>query len=338
MENLASRVMVATEFRKKISQRDLLHFYTTMMKIRMFEERVGQLLFAGEIKCPTHLYIGEEAIATGVCATLQKEDYVFGTYRSHGFYLAKGGNMDSLMSELLCKETGCSRGRGGSMHVAAPEIGILGTSAIVGGGIPLAVGTAMATKIRKEERVVVCFFGDGATDEGVFYESINFASIKKLPIIFICENNHYSTHLPLRYRQPADNIYQRVENFKIPSVRIDGNDVTKTYQTTKDAIEQVKSKEGPFFIECETYRWRSHVGPWEDIDVGFRTKEEVEGWIKKCPIKKLEKELLEESILDKQKKTQILDQINEEIIQACDFAKQSPYPEKSEIEKNVYKN
>ncbi|MCK4816539.1 thiamine pyrophosphate-dependent dehydrogenase E1 component subunit alpha, partial [bacterium] len=227
-----------------IPNNKLLQMYTTMLRIRMLEEKVVDMLFATEIKCPSHLYIGEEAVATGVCATLQKEDYAFGTYRSHGFYLAKGGNMDSLMSELLCRETGCSRGRGGSMHVIAPEIGILGTTAIVGGIIPLAVGTAMATKMRKEDRVIVCFFGDGATDEGVFYESINFASIKKLPIIFICENNHYSTHLPLRYRQPADNIYQRVENFKIPSVRIDGNDVRKTYQTTKDAVEQVKSKEG----------------------------------------------------------------------------------------------
>lgn len=321
-----------------IPNNKLLQMYTTMLRIRMLEEKVVEMLFSNEIKCPVHLYIGEEAVATGVCATLQKKDYAFGTYRSHGFYIAKGGSLGSLMSELLGKETGCSRGRGGSMHVVAPEIGILGTTAIVGGIIPLAVGAAMATKMRNENRIVVCFFGDGATDEGVFYESINFASLKKLPIIFICENNHYSTHLPLRYRQPADNIYQRVEDFKIPSVRIDGNDVIKTYQATKDAIKHLKRKEGPFFIECETYRWRAHVGPWEDIGVGFRTKEEVEGWIKKCPIKNLEEKLLKKGILSAEEKTQISDQINHEIIHACDFARQSPYPGKSEVGKDVYRN
>lgn len=309
-----------------------------MVKIRMFEECVADLLFAGKIKCPTHLYIGEEAIATGVCANLQKDDYAFGTYRSHGFYIAKGGSLGSLMSELLGKETGCSRGRGGSMHVVAPEIGILGTTAIVGGIIPLAVGSALAVKMQNNDRVVVSFFGDGATDEGVFYESINFASLKKLPIVFICENNHYSTHLPLRYRQPADNIYQRVKSFKIPAVRIDGNDATVTYQTTKDAIEHVKSKQGPFFIECRTYRWRAHVGPWHDIDVGFRTRAEVEKWEKKCPIKRLERLLTKKRILNIKKKDKILDGIKEEVAGAYNFAKESPYPKKSELAKNVYKN
>jgi pyruvate dehydrogenase E1 component alpha subunit len=326
------------EYGNAISKSKLMQLYTTMLRIRIFEEKVMEMLFANEIKCPTHLYIGEEAVATGVCASLQKHDYAFGTYRSHGFYIAKGGTMNSLMSELLCKETGCSRGKGGSMHVAAPEIGILGTTAIVGGIIPLAVGTAMAVKMQNDDRIVVSFFGDGATDEGVFYESINFASVRKLPIVFVCENNHYSTHLPLRYRQPADNIYQRVKGFKIPAVRIDGNDVIKTYHTAENAIEHVKSQRGPFFIECETYRWRSHVGPWEDIDVGFRTRKEVEKWKKKCPVKKLEKVLMEKRILDEQEKTQILDQVNKEVAEAQDFARNSAYPEKTELEKDVYRN
>jgi len=168
------------EFREEISKNNLVNLYKTMMKIRMFEEKVADLLFADEIKCPTHLYIGEEAIAAGICANLQKDDYAFGTYRSHGFYIAKGGNINGLMSELLGKDTGCSRGKGGSMHVVAPEIGILGTTAIVGGIIPLAVGSAMAVKMKNDNRIVVSFFGDGATDEGVFYESINFASLKKM--------------------------------------------------------------------------------------------------------------------------------------------------------------
>ncbi len=222
------------------------------------------------------------------------------------------------------------------MHVAAPEIGILGTSAIVGGGIPLAVGTAMATKMHKDDRVVVCFFGDGATDEGVFYESINFASLKKLPILFVCENNFYSTHLPLRFRQAADNIYQRIRAFKIKAVRVDGNDVVKTYLTSKSAIEHIRSAKEPFFIECRTYRWRAHVGPWDDIDVGFRTRREVEKWKKKCPIKRLETTLMEKDILNPNK-DKIIDKIKGEVLQAYNFAKQSPYSKKSELKSDVYK-
>ena len=325
------------EFREEISKNNLVNLYKTMMKIRMFEEKVADLLFADEIKCPTHLYIGEEAIAAGICANLQKDDYAFGTYRSHGFYIAKGGNINGLMSELLGKDTGCSRGKGGSMHVVAPEIGILGTTAIVGGIIPLAVGSAMAVKMKNDNRIVVSFFGDGATDEGVFYESINFASLKKIPIILVCENNFYSTHLPLRFRQPADNIYQRVRTFKIPAVRIDGNDVIKTYLTAKNAIEYVRNKGGPFFVECKTYRWRAHVGPWDDIDVGFRTKKEIEKWKKKCPIKRIEKVLMKKHFLNTKKKDEIVRKINEEINQAYNFAKQSPYPETNDLEENVYK-
>jgi pyruvate dehydrogenase E1 component alpha subunit len=311
--------------------------YTMMLRIRLFEERVAELLFANEIKCPTHLYIGEEAIATGVCANLEKEDFIFSNFRSHGHYIAKGGDLNQLMAELFGKETGCSRGRGGSMHLVAPEIGILGTSAIVGGGIPLAVGVSLSIKIKNKNHIVVSFFGDGATDEGVFYESINFASLKKLPILFVLENNFYSTHLPLRFRQPADNIYQRVKTFKIPSVRIDGNDVIKVYQATKNAIRYIKEGKGPFFMECRTYRWRAHVGPWHDIDVGFRTKKEVEKWKRKCSIKRLERVLIEKNLLNDEKKNKILLQIEEEIQKAYDFAKKSPFPKPSELTKNVYR-
>ncbi len=320
-----------------ISKNKLIQFYTTMQKIRMFEEKVIEMLYADEIICPSHMYTGQEAIATGVCSNLDASDYAFGTYRSHGFYIAKGGSLNDLMAELLCKETGCSRGKGGSMHVVAPEIGILGTSAIVGGTIPLAVGTAMASKMQKNGKIVASFFGDGATDEGVFYESINFAAVHKLPIVFVCENNHYSTHLPLRMRQPVDNIYQRIKGLNIPAVHVDGNNVTKVYQTANKAVKHVRANRGPFFMECNTYRWRSHVGPWEDIGVGFRTKKEVESWLRKCCIKRLERSLVKNKMLSNKSKEQILEQVSKEIAQAYDYACKSHRPDKSELEKDVYK-
>jgi len=322
---------------EQVSSDTLLRLYANMMKIRMFEERVAELLLAGEIKCPTHLYIGQEAIAAGVCANLRKDDYAFGTYRSHGFYIAKGGDLNGLMAELLGKATGCSRGKGGSMHVVAPEIGILGTSAIVGGTIPLAVGCAMAMKLKNSDRIIVSFFGDGATDEGVFYESVSFASLKKLPIVFVCENNFYSTHLPLRFRQPADNIWQRVRTFKIPALRVDGNDVVAVYLTSRKAIEYARSKQGSFFIECRTYRWRAHVGPWDDIDVGFRTRKEVDKWKKRCPIKKLERALLERQTLNTEKKDEIRTEIEHEVAHAYELARRSTCPNRNELQENVYK-
>jgi len=321
----------------KLPGNTLLSLYANMIKIRMFEERVSELLLAGEIKCPTHLYIGQEAVAAGVCANLRKDDYTFGTYRSHGFYIAKGGDLNGLMAELLGKATGCSRGRGGSMHVVAPEIGILGTSAIVGGTVPLAVGCAMAMKLKNDKRVVVSFFGDGATDEGVFYESVSFASLKKLPIVFVCENNFYSTHLPLRFRQPADNIWQRVKAFTMPAAHVDGNDVVAVYLTSRNAVEHARAKEGPFFIECRTYRWRAHVGPWDDIDVGFRTRKEVDKWKKRCPIKKLERTLFEMQILNAEKNDNIRTELEDEIAHAYEFASQSVYPDGKELLEYVYR-
>lgn len=320
-----------------VTSKLLKTMYVTMLKIRKFEERVAELLLEEEIKCPTHLYIGQEAVAVGVCAVLQREDYVFSTHRSHGHYIAKGGDMKQLMAELYCRRTGCSKGKGGSMHVVATQVGLMGSSSIVGGNLPLAVGAALASSTAGNGRVAVAFFGDGATDEGVFHECLNFASLKKLPVIFVCENNLYSTHLRLSLRQPADNIYQKAEGHMMSSVRVDGNNVVEIFQASQEAIEGARNEEGPTLIECRTYRWRAHVGPWHDLDFWFRTSEEVESWIERCPIRKHREFLLKQGILSELEDEQISKQIDREIEEALTFAKESPFPDKSELMEDIFK-
>jgi pyruvate dehydrogenase E1 component alpha subunit len=319
--------------RKNIPKNLLKKMYETMVMIRKFEERAGDLILEGKIKTPCHLYIGEEAVATGVCFALKKEDFIFGTHRSHGHYIAKGGDKKKLMAEIFCKKTGCSKGKGGSMHVVAQEIGLLGTPPIVAASIPIAVGTALSSVLRKNNRVSVCFFGDGATNEGVFYESLNFASLRKLPIVFVCENNFYSTHMPISKTLADTNIAKKAEGFNMPGIQIDGNDVILVYQTAKKAVENARRGKGPTLIECQTYRWRGHVGPQDDLDKGLRSKEELDFWMKKCPIKRLEK-ILKIPTLQKER---ISERIEKEVQEAVIFAKKSPYPEKKEIFEDIFK-
>lgn len=320
-----------------VSVNALRSTYAMMARIRKFEEKVAELLEDDEIKCPTHLYIGQEAIAAGVCVNLQKGDYIFSTHRSHGHYIAKGGSLKLMMAELYGKKTGCSRGKGGSMHIVAEEVGFLGSSSVVGGNIPLAVGAALASNIRQNTHVSVAFFGDGATDEGIFHECLNFASLHKLPVIFVCENNFFSTHLPLSLRQPGDNIYHKAEMYMMPGIRVDGNNVIEVIQASEKAIEGARNGKGPALIECRTFRWRAHVGPWLDVDVGFRRKEEVEKWMKRCPIKACEKVLIERGDLSEREISHIYKEIDEEIEEALVFAKESPFPDESELIEDVFK-
>jgi pyruvate dehydrogenase E1 component alpha subunit len=310
-----------------------------MLRIRKFEERVAELVSKNEIICPCHLYIGEEAVATGVCAALRRDDYVFSTHRSHGHYIAKGGDIKALMAELYCRATGCSKGRGGSMHLASPDVGLPGSSAIVAGTIPLAVGTALAFSMQKRNSVSVAFFGDGATNEGTFYESLNFASLRKLPVIFVCENNFYSTHMPVSACLADTDIYKKAEAFKMPGVRVEGNNVVEVFKVAKSAVEDARSGKGPALIECMTYRWRGHVGPSYDLDQGLRSKEELEYWLNKCPIKALEGFLLKHSIISKSEKIRIYATIEKEIEESVVFAKESPYPDPDDKSfSNVFKN
>ena len=309
--------------------------YVTMLRIRLFEERAADLAESGEIKTPCHLYIGQEAIATGVCAALEPGDYVWGGHRSHGHYLAKGGDLRAMMAELYGKATGCSKGRGGSMHLVAPQVGILGTVPLVAGTIPLAVGAGLASRLRGDCRVSVSFFGDGATDEGHFYESMNLAALYRLPVIFVCENNFYSTHMHLLERRAEDNIYKAGEAHGIPGIRLDGNDVIAVYRATVEAVHRARNGNGPTLLECRTYRWRGHVGPAWDLDVGIRRKEELKEWMQKDPIARARAHLIELG-MPKEEFDRIEQEIRAEIEEAVVFARQSPYPDQSELLDHVF--
>ena len=318
----------------------LLDTYRAMLRIRLFEESLIDPILKGEIKTPCHLCIGQEAVAVGVCSALRKEDWVFGNHRSHGHYLAKGGDMKALMAEIYGKETGCSRGRGGSMHIIDREAGFMGATPIVAGTVPLAVGAAMAAKLRGEDRVVVSFFGDGAMGEGVVYESLNIAALYELPILFVCENNRYATHLPLEKTSAVKDLW--LIPTKMHSRPVSGMDVMDVREATKEAIEKL-----PAFLEMKCYRFCGHVGPDDNI-LGFHTdirpKEEVEAWRKRDPVKLTgrqyhsvnnykcmtgEEEPMCELLMTRET-------VQKEIKESVQFAQDSPWPDPKELERYVY--
>jgi acetoin:2,6-dichlorophenolindophenol oxidoreductase subunit alpha len=306
-----------------------------MVRIRLFEERVARLVEGSEIRTPCHLYIGQEAIAAGVCAALDARDYVWGGHRSHGHYLAKGGDLSAMMAEIFGRTTGCSGGRGGSMHLVAPEVGILGTVPLVAATIPLAVGAAMAAKLRSDRRVSVAFFGDGATEEGHFHESLNLVSLYRLPAIFVCENNFYASHMGLFERRVADNIVSAADTAGAVGCRLDGNDVEAVFAAARDAVERARSGGGPTLLECRTYRWRGHVGPSWDMDVGVQRKDELPEWLPKDPIARTRRRLLDAGLSEDE--CQALErEAAREIETAVAFARQSPVPSEDEITKHVW--
>ena len=312
-----------------------------MVKIRLVEECLVESILNQEIKCPVHLYTGQEAIAAGFGALLTERDIVFSTHRSHGHYLAKGGGLKDLIAEIFGKDTGCSRGRGGSMHLYYPQKGLYGSAPIVAGTISLALGSALASSIRKDRCIAVSFFGDGATGEGVLFESLNFAALKKLPIIFACENNLYSTHLPIGECRPNEDIYKIAEPFGIRTSKVDGNDVLAVFGTVKNAVEACRIGDGPEFLEFKTYRMRGHVGPDDNIQeshTDIRPHTEIEEWRKKDPIERFRNYLRENKILYEEDFEKIEEEIREEIAQAYCFAKESQYPNENELSKYVFKN
>lgn len=321
---------------KKVVAPDLLwEMYRSMVRIRIAEESIAELLERKEILCATHLYTGQEAIAAGVCAGLTKEDYIFGGHRSHGHYLAKGGDVRTLMAELYGKVSGCSRGRGGSMHLVAPEVGLLGTVPLVAATIPIAVGAALACKLRGEQRVSVPFFGDGATEEGHFHEALNLAAVHQLPVIFVCENNLYSSHMHISERRAKDNIYKSGEAHGMPGFSLDGNDVIAVYRATIEAVDRARKGEGPTLLECRTYRWRGHVGPAMDMDVGVKRKDELQDWLPRDPIVRTQRLLLEQGM--KKAKTEELEKdVRLEIENAIRFARESSYPPVTELKNHVF--
>ena len=324
----------------KYSTELLKNLYRTMVRIRLCEESLVEPILQREVRTPCHLYSGQEAVAAGICASLSEDDYIFGTHRSHGHFLAKGGSMAEMIAEIYGCETGCSRGRGGSMHLIAPDKGILGAAPIVAGTISLAMGAALASSIRQDNRVAISFFGDGATGEGVLYECLNFAALKKLPLIFVCENNFYATHMPIRECRVENSIYKIAEPFCIPNLEVDGNEVLQVFEAGRTAVDQCRKGMGPAFIECLTYRFRGHVGPDDNIQgnhTDIRPREEVESWLQKDPIKRFEDYLLSNGLMAKERLDQINLEAEQEVAEAHLFARESSFPERKDLARYVFK-
>lgn len=320
-----------------INHNGLRWLLLTMMRIREFEERIADLVTQKKIITPCHLYTGQEAVATGVCYALRKDDYLFGTHRSHGHYIAKGGDLKSAMAEIFGRVTGCARGRGGSMHLAAPEVGIPGTSSIVGGSMAIAVGTALAESVRGSGRVTAVFHGDGVLEEGVWHESANFAALMSLPVIFICENNLYCTHLPLNKRRVQDNLHDIARDHGLETVVVDGNNVLAVYYAARDAVIRAREGRGPSFVECRTYRWRGHVGPNYDVDLGLRDQDELNAWMERCPIKHFADFLSFTNVITESFFAEAMGKVSAEIDEAINFAMSSPFPNADDLTKYVFK-
>lgn len=316
-----------------INKEVLLDMYENMYKIRRFEETIEDLQKSGELRGSAHLCIGQEAVATGVCFALSKKDYIISNHRGHGHCIAKGARLDKMMAELYGKSTGYCKGKGGSMHIADLSMGNLGANGIVGGGIPIAVGAGLAIKLRHLHLVVACFFGDGANNQGSFHESLNFASIKKLPVIFVCENNQYGVSLNVKKSTAVANVSDRAKAYNILGKTIDGNDVIEVYETVRKVVSLTRNKNGPFLIECKTYRWRGHsiADPR-----AYRTREEEEEWKRKCPIKRLERKLTEQMGVDELVLENIRDKVEKILIKAVEYARTSPFPDEKDILENVY--
>jgi pyruvate dehydrogenase E1 component alpha subunit len=294
--------------------------YFDMLLVRRAEERIQSQYHLREMRSPPHLYMGHEAVAAGVCATLRKDDVVFPYYRSHGWYLAKGGDLDAMMAELYGKESGCSGGWGGSMHLIDLAAGVMGTSAIVGGTVSHAAGAALSFRIRGRDSVAVVSFGDGAIEEGVFHETLNFSSLRKLPVIFVCENNLYATNTHIRDRQARPEIHPHAERFGVPGVLADGNDVVAVYTEATKAVARARAGGGPTLLEFQTYRIFEHCGINEDHELGYRTLDEVRAWKAKGPLEK-GRRLVSEAEIQKMEA-----EISARIDHAFAYARSAPFP------------
>ena len=304
----------------------LTDLYVSMRRIRRAEEMIVQLYPEQEIRCPTHLSIGQEAVAAGVCRALRPTDTAVSTHRCHAHYLAKGGELRAMFAELYGKATGCCGGKGGSMHLTAPEVGMLGASAIVAGSIPLALGCALAASLTGSDEVSVAFFGDAAAEQGVTHESLGVAALRKLPVLFVCENNLYATHSPLRVRQVSEDIAPRAAVYRMPGVIVDGTDAVAVYRVARTAVARARKGGGPTLIEAKTYRWREHVGPNFDIDLGYRTQAELDRWMAKDPVTRLARRLLRAGVLDAARRQALEATVEAEVADAVAFAKASPFP------------
>jgi pyruvate dehydrogenase E1 component alpha subunit len=312
----------------------LIALHKELLNVRLTEETLAERYREQEMRTPAHFGTGQEAVAVGVCQALRKDDVAFSHHRCHNHYLAKGGSVYELAAELYGRVDGCSRGRGGSVHLTAPEHGMIATSAILGETTAVAVGAALAFQMDGVDRVSVTFFGEGALDEGSFYESLNYASIKKLPVLFACENNLYATESPLSVRQaPNTELCERVRAFKVAAEQVDGNDVLEVYRATQNAVRQLRDGHGPFFLECMTYRWREHVGPNFDHELNrtYRSRAEVEAWMERCPVKLSGQRLMQLGIAPESQLDQWRNDTQMKVTTAVERARQAPWPEVSTL-------
>jgi TPP-dependent pyruvate/acetoin dehydrogenase alpha subunit len=317
-----------------LDNKTLIDLYTTMLTIRRFEERVVQEVCAGKVTGFVHSYIGEEAIATGVCAHLGKEDRIVSHHRGHGHCIAKGADMKKMMAEIYGKKTGYCKGKGGSMHIADFSIGMLGADGIVGAGLPIATGAAIAAQLEKKGKIAAVFFGDGACQEGEFHEALNLASIWKLPLLFVCENNQYGVNTSVEYSLGAKDITRMPEAYHIASKSIYGNDVELVYEAAGEAVARLRKGEGPYFLECMTYRWHKHFLS-EALD-DLRPREELEAWKKKCPVAAFEHKLLDQNTLTPAKIKSINEKILAQVEEAHTYALDSPYPRPQDALEDIY--
>lgn len=308
-----------------------------MLRIRVVEELIAERYPEQEMRCPTHLCIGQEAVAVGVCAALERADWVLSGHRSHGHYLAKGGDLFRMMAEIYGRGAGCSGGKGGSMHLVDLDAGFLGAVPIVASTIPIAVGAAFSAQLRGERRVAVVFFGDAAVEEGVTHEAMNFASVEKLPVVFVCENNLYSVQTPLEGRQPAGReIYQIAAAHAVQGRKGRGDDVLQVFALATDAVEKARSGDGPTFLEFSTYRWLEHVGHREDHELGYRSLQEIESWKARCPIAALGRRLVSMAALGEDDLDDWRRELRAEAKSTLERARQSPFPELYELMRGVY--
>ena len=320
-----------------IDNRTTLKLYECMLRIRHTEETIAERYSESKMRCPTHLSTGQEAVAAGVCSALRKDDFVLSTHRCHAHYLAKGGDLNKMIAEIYGKESGCSKGKGGSMHLIDLSVGFMGSTAIVGNTIPIGAGLGLAKKLDKSNNISCIFIGDAAIEEGVFAETVNFCAQKDLPVLFLCENNFYSVYSPLSVRQPkARKIYKMVEEMGIKSLQGDGNDVFSVYKSILETIAVIKDGGGPRFMEFTTYRWREHCGPNYDNNIGYRTEDEFLDWKKRDPVLLAEKKLLEQNILTHQLIKSINQLAKEQVDEAFQFAEDSPFPQTSDAFKDIY--
>lgn len=319
----------------KISKEELLHLYRIMLTIRRFEERVVIDYHSGAIPGIVHSYIGQEAVATGVGTNLRRDDRIISNHRGHGHCIAKGADLNRMMAEIYGRKTGYCKGKGGSMHIADFSIGMLGANGIVAGGLPIAAGAALAAQLEGGDKVVVIFFGDGATNEGEFHEVLNLASIWKLPLIFTCENNGYGVNTPVKFATGLEHISERATGgYGIASTVVDGNDVEAVYEAAQKAVAEVRAGKGPFFLECITYRWRGHYEQPGLPDL--RPVEEIEAWKGKCPVAAFERRLLKSGVTTKRMLEEINTQVTRQIQDAVDYALASPFPAPEDALEDVF--